>query len=47
VWEHVNGELLPETLDNALIEAADCGKYSTVEMLLRDFRANQNAADEE
>jgi hypothetical protein len=47
VWKHANGELLPETLDKALIKAAGCGKHSTVEMLLREFRANPNAADEE
>jgi hypothetical protein len=38
---------LAETLDKALIKAAGCGKHSTVELLLRDFHANPNAADEE
>lgn len=47
VWKHANGEMLPDTLDKALIKAAGCGKHSTVEMLLRDFGANPDAADEE
>jgi len=47
VWKHKNGVITSDTLGKALIRAAGCGKHSTVELLLDEFHANPNAADEE
>jgi hypothetical protein len=46
-WEYADGSITAETLNNALYDATDREKDTTVEMLLNKFHANPNATGEE
>ena len=47
VWRYTGGNLPPQIVDRALYEATDREKISTIQLLLRDFRASPNATGEE
>lgn len=46
-WEHANGSITPDTLNESLYEATDREKDTTVELLLNKFHVNPNATGEE
>lgn len=47
LWEYSQGCVSPQTLSNALYDAADRGKDATVELLLGKFGADPNATGDE
>ncbi|KAK0757534.1 hypothetical protein N5P37_010261 [Trichoderma harzianum] len=46
-WEYANGSITQETLSDALYNATDREKVTTVRLLLQSFGANPNATGEE
>ncbi|KAL7953358.1 hypothetical protein V8C34DRAFT_321248 [Trichoderma compactum] len=46
-WEYANGSITQETLSDALYNATDREKVTTVRLLLQNFGANPNATGEE
>ncbi|KAI1738519.1 hypothetical protein F4680DRAFT_425179 [Xylaria scruposa] len=46
-WEYANGSITTETLNDSLYHATDREKDTTVELLLKRFRADPNATGEE
>ncbi|KAL7940787.1 hypothetical protein V8C42DRAFT_336550 [Trichoderma barbatum] len=46
-WEYANGSITQETLSNALYNATDREKITTVRLLLQSFDANPNAIGDE
>ncbi|KAJ8125223.1 hypothetical protein O1611_g8416 [Lasiodiplodia mahajangana] len=46
-WDHANGSITAETLNESLYDATDREKDTTVELLLNKFKTNPNATGEE
>ncbi|PTB77125.1 ankyrin, partial [Trichoderma longibrachiatum ATCC 18648] len=46
-WDYANGSISEETIGNALYNATDREKVSTVRLLLQSFGASPNATGEE
>ncbi len=47
IWEHTGASIFEQTLNNALYDATDMEKESTVRVLLEKFSADPNATGEE